>query len=43
MLRLDKAVIVAQGEALRIRERLLELGRELVQTHEAPLPIVNLS
>ena len=33
MLRLDEAVVVAQCQALRIREGLLEFGREFVKTH----------
>src|SRR2546427_11039850 len=36
MLRLDEAVVVAQRQALRVGERLLELGRQLVQTHGIP-------
>ena len=33
VLRLDEAVVVAERHALGIGERLLELGRELVETH----------
>ena len=29
-------VVVAERHALRIGERLLEFGRQLVQTHESP-------
>ncbi len=33
VLRLDEAVVVAEGETLRVSERLLELGRQLVESH----------
>ena len=33
VLRLDEAVVVAEREALGVGERLLELGRELVEAH----------
>ena len=35
--RLDKAVVVAQRQALRVGERLLQLGGEFVETHDPPL------
>jgi hypothetical protein len=37
VLRLDKAVVVTQRQALRVGERLLQLGGELVETHEPTL------
>jgi hypothetical protein len=33
MLRLDVGMVAADGKALRIGKRLLELGGELVKTH----------
>ena len=33
VLRLDEAVVVAERQALRVGERLLELGRQFVETH----------
>ena len=35
VLRLDEAVVVAERHALGVGERLLELGRQLVETHGA--------
>ena len=37
MLRLDEAVVVAERHALRVGERLLEFGGELVEAHCYPL------
>ena len=33
VLRLDEPVVVAEREALRVGQRLLELGRQLVEAH----------
>ena len=38
MLWLDESVVVAEGQALRVRERLLKLRRELVEAHGFSLP-----
>ena len=42
VLRLDKAVVVGQRQALRVGERLLELGGEFVETHDPALGAMNL-